>query len=185
MKHIFIICLLAISYRPYAQTNENSAPIDLYAGYGIGTAQDIMTTLSSSLASALLPGQIKRIDIKGLGAVFGGIDFHAGKRATVGIQINYASYDEKYKMNNGSTENLTTNYLTPMARGKMNWVNKPAFSFYSALAAGPTFISSKNDSGDKDHKVAFAFQLSAIGIRAGDHIAVFLEGGFGFQGILS
>ncbi len=188
MKKIFILILLALPVVASAQPasgSDSKGNIEVYAGYGLLSAPDLITGFSNIFTGALLPGMVKKIDSKGFGTVFGGIDYYAGNRFAVGAQYYYSSYESQYEMQNESTATLNTQYHTLLIRGKGIWVNNPSFQFYSALAAGPSFVKAVNDNDETKNSVVFAFQVSPIGIRVGNQIAFFLEGGFGYQGLVS
>lgn len=179
--------VIMVSLQIRAQSTNELRGTELYAGYGIFTAQDILTGFSSTLAASLLPGYIDRIDAKGFGTAYAGFDYFVGRRVSLGLQLNYAQYDESYTLSNNTSTTLKTSYLTPMVRTKLAWVHNPGFSFYTSLAAGATFIQSKNESsgGQTDKTTGFAFHISPIGIRVGNAVALFAELGFGFQGLVS
>lgn len=185
--NLIALFLITISLPTMAQSSDDLPDTELYAGYGILTAQDILTGFSSTLAGSLLPGYVDRIDAKGFGTAFAGFDYFVGRRLSLGLQLNYAQYDESYTLSNNSTSTLKTSYLTPMVRTKLAWVRNPGFSFYSSLAVGATFLQAKNQStgGQTDKTAGLAFQVSPIGIRAGNAVALFAELGFGFQGLIS
>lgn len=184
MKKLLVVILLAATTHAFAQ-EDNKGKVEVYGGYGIATAQDIISGLSNMLAGALVPGLVKRVDTDGMGAVFGGVDYYLSDRGAVGLQINYASYDQTYSTTGGSDVKIKTTYFTPMIHGKYNWLNKQYFQIYSAAAVGGSFIGAKDKDNKKDNRFTGSFQISPIGLRAGSTIAVFAEAGFGFQGIIS
>lgn len=184
MKCLLVIVFALLSIVTYGQ-QDNKGKTEVYAGYGVVTAQDIISGLSNMLAGALLPGMVKRIDVKGGGAYFGGIDYYAGNRVAIGLQINYASFDQQYSLSSNDTSSIKAKYFTPLVHAKFIWIGKEFFQVYSAVSGGATFITAKNDEKEKDNKAAGAFQISPVGIRAGNNLAVFVEAGFGFQGLLS
>ncbi|UFH52808.1 hypothetical protein [Spirosoma sp. KNUC1025] len=178
---------LALSLNVMAQSTDDLHRTEVYAGYGLLTAQDLLTGFSSTLAASLLPGYVERIDAKGFGAAYAGFDYFVGRRVSLGIQLNYAQYDESYKLTNNTSSTLKTSYLTPMVRSKLAWVRNPGFSVYSSVAVGATFIQSKNEtSGSQtDKTTGLAFHISPLGIRVGNAVALFAEVGFGFQGLVT
>lgn len=184
MKRLSTAFFLFFSIISYGQT-DNKGKTEIYGGYGIATAQDIITGLSNILAGALLPRMVKRIDVNGGGAIFGGVDYCISNRTTLGLQANYASYDQTYKMSDGSTSTMNTKYATFMLHSRISWVNKPSFQVYSALSGGIAAVSGKTRNDDKKTRTTAAFQISPVGVRVGNNIAFFGEFGMGFQGILS
>lgn len=188
MKKFFVLMLIALPLTAYAQPAsgfDSKGSIEVYAGYGLLSAPDLITSFSNIFTGALLPGMVEKIDSKGFGTVYGGLDYYAGKHFALGAQYYYSAFERQYQMQNENTATLNTKYHSVLIRGKGIWVNKPSFQFYSALAAGPSFVSAKNDNDETKNNVEFAFQASPLGIRVGNHIAFFLEGGFGYQGLIS
>jgi hypothetical protein len=180
------LILLMLPFYTMAQSADDLPRTEVYLGYGILSAQDVLTTFSSALATSLLPGYVERIDAKGFGTAFAGFDYFVGRRLSLGLQLNYAQYDENYKLSNNTSTTLQTSYLTPMVRSKLAWVHNPGFSFYSSVAAGATFLQSKNPgNGQTDKSTGLAFHVSPIGLRVGRTVAFFAELGFGFQGLVS
>lgn len=188
MKKLLALLLIGAPVAGLAQSGadfESKGNTEIYVGYGLLTAPDLITGFSNLFTGALLPGMVEKIDSKGFGSAFGGIDYYLGNRFTLGIQYAYASFERRYEMDDESIATLKNQYHTLMLRGKGVWVAKPVFQLYSALAAGPSFARAKNNKGETKSNTEFAFQVSPIGIRVGNHIAFFLEGGFGYQGMLS
>ncbi len=184
MKKLLLIMLLAISYSGFAQTS-NKGKLDIYVGYGLLTAQDIIQISGTMWSGVLLPGAFDKVDIDGFGAVFAGIDYYLNDRASLGLQVNYAAYDATYKLSSGGDFKIKNTFITPMIHAKANWVNLKYFQLYSAIAAGASFITGVDDNNKKGNSTSFAFQVSPLGLRVGNTFSIFAEGGFGYQGIVS
>lgn len=191
MKKLFSALLIVISCYANAQTTTTDpyvgqkGKIEIDAGYGIFTAQDIIMGVSTIVSSALLANAVEKVNAEGLGSFFVNLDYYVGEKTAIGIQFNYARYKTNYKMSSGNIESLKTKYFSPMLHGKVNWVNKSLLNIYSAAALGATFYTSKNEAGEKKNITSFAFQASPIGLRVGNKVAFFAEAGFGFQGLIS
>ncbi len=188
MKRLFTMMLVALPlFATFAQTNsfDTKGKVEINAGYGIATAPDIISGFSNMFTGALLPGVVERIDSEGFGSPFASADYYISNRFAVGLQYNFANYVHHYSLTDESIADLSNRYHTAMVRGKGVWINKPMFQLYSTVAAGPTFVTAKNEMGHVDNKIHFAFHASPVGIRVGNQIAFFVEGGIGFQGLIS
>lgn len=188
MKKSLVLLLFALPLVTLSQSGsdfDSKGKTEFHVGYGLLTAPDLINGFSNLFTGALLPGMVERIDSKGFGTVFGGIDYYLGNRFALGIQYDYASFENQYEMQNESNASLKNRYHTIMVRGKGIWVNKPQFQLYSAFSAGPSFVHAENDKKETKDNVTFAFQGSPVGIRVGNHFAFFLEAGFGYQGMVS
>ncbi|MDD3700225.1 MAG: hypothetical protein PHC55_01195 [Bacteroidales bacterium] len=188
MKKLIVLILAVLPFLSFAQSDsgfDSKGKIEIYAGYGLLTAPDIITGFSDIFTSALLPGMIEKVESRGFGAAFGGLDYYISNHFTAGLQYSYASYEHTYDMQNQSVAKMNTKYHTLLARGKGIWLNTSLIQLYSVVAVGPSFTKADNDLGDTKTNTAFAFHVSLIGIRVGNQIAFFTEGGFGYQGLIS
>lgn len=184
MKKLLLIALLAVSFNGFAQA-DNKGKKDIYVGYGIVTAQDIIGATTSGLVGALVPGGYDKIKVSGMGAAFLGLDYYLSDKVAVGLQANYSSFTAEYVQSSGDNPTAKLNFFTPMARMKVNWKNERSLQVYSSVAAGASFSKGKSHANTTSRSNNFAFHISPIGVRLGNTVAVFGEAGFGYQGLLS
>lgn len=130
--------------------------------------------------------------------------FHAAAtakvwRLTVGVEGSYESIsvrnDFSYVTNAGpqpATVKANSNYWTLMARAQWNYWSFPGLKLYGGLAAGTYGVKSilkENTSNETpDHSTTgsgFAYQVTVVGASLGGKIAVFLEGGYGYLGLVN
>lgn len=187
MKKLILLIFTVFALSAYAQP-DNAGKVEIYAGYGLVTAQDIIF-IHSTMWTGVLVSDLHEdvVDVNGFGSVFAGFDYYNSERISFGAQLNYASYEAIYKVKSGSEQQIkiATKFYTPMLRGKVNWINGSLLQLYTTVAAGATFMQGSADNGKKDTQAAFAFHVSPVGVRLGNTFSVFAEAGFGFQGLLS
>lgn len=120
-------------------------------------------------------------------------------RVTVGVEGSYESIMVKnqfsYVVGNavyGGTQKTNHNYWTAMARVQWNYFSFPGLKLYGGLAGGTYGVTSKlkentsNETPDNSTKGSgFAYQATVIGASLGGKIAVFLEGGYGYLGLVN
>lgn len=188
MKKLIVLVLAVLPFLSFAQYDsdfESKGKVEIHVGYGLLTAPDIITAFSDIFTTALLPGMIEKAESKGFGTFFGGAEYYINNHFTAGLQYSHAAYEHTYNMADQSVARMNTQYHTVMVSGKGIWFNQSLFQIYSALAVGPTFTKAENELGDTKTNTAFAFHISPVGIRIGNHIAFFAEAGFGYQGLIS
>ena len=188
MKKLIVLVLVVLPFFSFAQYDsgfDSKGKIEIHVGYGLLTAPDIITVLSDVFTTALLPGMIEKVESKGFGTVFGGAEYYISNHFTAGLQYSHAAYEHTYDMDDHSVAKMNTQYHTILIRGKAIWLNQSIFQLYSTLAVGTTFTKAENELGDTKSNTAFAFHTSPVGVRIGNHIAFFAEGGFGYQGLIS
>lgn len=179
MKRLFILCMLILPFQMQAQDIKYRST-DIYGGYGIITAQDMVVLMASTFGGVFSFGNAEEIKLKGLGAYFVGTDYYVSENFSLGGQINYSYHSIEYKLSGGATQHSAISFVSPMVRAKIDWGKY----FYSALGAGVSFM--KNQSGnDIERHIAPAFQISPIGFRTQGKLSFFAELGLGFQGLAS
>lgn len=141
--------------------------------------------------------------VKGTETVTSTGAFHAAVytkvwKLTVGVEGSYESMMVKnqftYSSGNstvGGEQKTNHNYWTAMARVQWNWWSAPRFKLYGGLALGTYGVTSKlkenNSNETPDTKTSYeatAYQVTAVGISVGNKISVFLEGGYGYLGLV-
>lgn len=165
--------------------NSNQGEFEINAGYGIATLPDFINIFSSVLGAALVPGAVERIDGKGLGNYFIQLNYYLTDRMAVGLEMSYAQYQTTFIMNSGGSNAYQSKYITPMILGKYNWLNRPSFKMYSSAAAGLSLYTGVGETSGNSKESHLGFQLTPIGIRAGNKVAFFAELGFGYQGMVA
>lgn len=98
----------------------------------------------------------------------------------LGVTGVYEKIDVYYK---NPAAKSTYNTVAILANGQYNYIVKPRFDLYSRLGAGICNFNQTGGNGDVSDNL-FAFQVTAIGIRAGGVFNTFVEAGFGYEGLI-
>lgn len=131
-------------------------------------------------------------DSKQLGTLAAEYFYHLDDpKLAVGGILTYAQYGEDLVKKNSSIKvgERTRHYISAIPAVKYSWVNKNNWAIYSKIGVGPMLMMERaedleKDTDDKDSKLYFMYQVSAIGIEFGGKLRGFIEGGVGEQGIL-
>jgi hypothetical protein len=85
--------------------------------------------------------------------------------------------------------NLNRYYSNLTAEVTFNYINRPYLKLYGLGGAGLLYLKQtytpENRVKEKDSLCAFDFQVTPIGIKAGNKFGAYLEAGFGYKGIIS
>jgi opacity protein-like surface antigen len=146
-------------------------------GVPILPVQEIATGISAIITDVL--GQ-RVDDIKARGAFSLAYRYFPSRRWGVGVTGVYQRIDVNYK---NPPAKSTFNTITVLANGQYSYIIKPRFDLYSRLGAGICSFNQSAGAGDSNDTV-FAFQVTAIGIRAGGVFNSFIELGVGYEGII-
>lgn len=122
-----------------------------------------------------------------------GLEYHYRISRVVGVGAiaTFSKHNEDEIMGDLLTTSSKNSYFTLMPSMKFNWLRRGNWGLYSKIAAGAslrhcsmdkTSLSEKTKSSENE--VFFNFQVSAIGIEAGNqNVLGFAELGVGEQGV--
>ena len=153
--------------------------------YGLGSASDILSTLTSAFAAAAGDQS------SWWGPV--GVEYYYHLTPVVGwgAVAEYAkckAMDDKAKV-----VGLNETFITVMPSVKFNWLRKKHFGMYSGLSAGVMLLSmsvddkvkASNPDAKDETLTRFMFQATALGAEfGGEQFRGFVEAGFGEKGML-
>ena len=182
MKKIYLALLLffLLSNLSYSQQKKN----EIYGSYGLASVQEISSILNDIIILPFVGGDFT---IKSrVGPFIAGYKRNLSDHFTVGISGSYTSFDKEYTILNSNDLKFTVEntFITALADANFTYNPGNIVQLYSGLSAGVSSFQQK-DSIETDNSTITAFQVNAIGIRAGKNIAAFLELGFGYKGIIN
>ncbi|KPQ13676.1 MAG: hypothetical protein HLUCCX10_12420 [Algoriphagus marincola HL-49] len=163
-------------------SSAQESKVEVRAGYGILSAQAMGSVLSNSIVGGL--SGYEKTDISTGGVFMFSLLFNPSNRISFGLDFGYEKLDVLYESPSQPNVTSTDRFITVMPRIDLRYVNKEAYSLYGSLAAGGSFLSAGRGN-ESEQGVAFAYQITPIGIRFGNNIALFAEAGFGFRGLLN
>lgn len=177
-KYLSFTIAMLFSIAVFAQESK----LEVRAGYGVLSAQAMGSVLSNAIVGGL--SGYEKSDISTGGALTFSLLFNPQNRVSFGLDFGYEKLDVVYKSDSQPNVTSTDRYITVMPRVDLRYVNKESFSLYGSLAAGGSFLS-VGRGNESEQGVAFAYQITPLGIRFGNNIALFAEAGFGFRGLLN
>ncbi len=184
MKKILYIFSLLCTVALGANAQDYETPSnEISVSWGLGSGPMIADAFASGLTGSTEYGmQTGNISAQ----------FMHNLNKTIGIGVTASFEGLSAKKTDEMTEDLSNNYITIMPTARAYWFRKSMFGMYSRAAAGVTFnsfdyLNAKDGKTVKDSEseVSFAWQVSPVGIEIGSNkVSGFLEGGFGYQGLV-
>jgi hypothetical protein len=175
-----ISCLLftlLISEVAVAQKEKSvSKKHQITVGAGLLTIPDLLTDISAIASDAV--GQDVD-EVKSSGAYSLSYRYFPSRQWGIGITGVFEKIDVHYT---NPAAKSTFNTFAMLVNGQFNYIMKPRFDLYSRLGAGICNFNQTGGGNTNDN--IFAFQVTAIGVRAGGVFNTFIEAGFGFEGLL-
>ncbi|QIL41884.1 hypothetical protein G7074_23020 [Pedobacter sp. HDW13] len=182
MKRILLLVLL-IGFTNLVRAQK----FEIYGAYGLGSAQEIIDGLSDMGTSLITGGNASSTTSHGFGPIIVGANYYLTARLTAGVL--YSNTSSKSTVSAGSTagSDYKNTYNVFMARTDYRYVNK-TIQLYSGISLGASIAKTKPENGNSTNTASstdFAYQVNALGIRAGKNIGAFAELGFGYNGIIN
>jgi hypothetical protein len=194
MKRIVFVLLLlsstALAQQQRRMSYTNDPDFEIMASIGFAPWQQMNMSLGDGftvpIADSISGGDTDpKITTSSKGTFYVGIQGFLNRKWTAGMHILYGKY---YQTNNYANKNevvFSNTYIGGFARTEFIWANTEMVEFYSSASLGAMNVASQESLQEPVNKVEPIFQLSPIGMRVGNNIAVHIEGGFGSVGILS
>lgn len=198
MKNTLLAIFLFSTTLVHAQEtmSNKKGSLEVRAGYGVLTAPNLAEGIATGLSEDLASSGYTSVDISGSGAFIGSLIFVPDNRISFGLDVIYDISKVAFIYDPAGNptylkENTETSYLSLLGRLDFKYINKPKFKLYGSLAAGIAFRNAENLTASsaalntEKSQMGGSFQISPLGISAGNKVAFWAEAGFGFRGILS
>ena len=185
----FVFCAgSSAKAQDFDPNNEPKSEISL--GYGAISSSNTLDVFAD-VVSAIFGARYQN------GAFIGPLSaeyfYHVSPLVGVGGIGVYTRHDQDVVQKEQVTGKRKSDYFTIMPAVKFNWLRKSKWGMYSKLGAGYTHgsytttgkDSSGNDTRSTSYNNLFNFQVSLVGIEAGNRsIRGFAELGYGEQGVI-
>lgn len=182
---IAIIALVGISFYSYGQKKH---VLELRVGAGAITAPDIMEGIGTAVTDAIITDNFQTVDANGESTWMATVLIFPESRFTVGLDVIANQTDLTFQYDNAiPDQHSSANYLSFMGRLDVKYIKKGMVRLYSSIGAGVCSRSAeRTDNGveSTNQSTGACLQITPLGIRVGQKIAVWGEVGFGFRGII-
>ena len=189
MKRLITLMMLLSFIIGSTQARDRKHEFSVSAG--ALTTNDILDLYTSVLTTTFTMGYYKE-ENKDISAAYGAsYKYYLTKRFSLGADFTYQSMTADAVSGDQQVGTTDKSFYTFAARADFNYVANPAFKLYSGIGIGFTQINQEytpNSSGDTPNTInegTINFQINALGIKVGRGFGAFLEGGFGYRGIVN
>ncbi len=161
---------------------------ELRLGAGAFSSNDLIDSYSDVASSAITGGMYSVSDEKTSGNYSLTYRYALKPRLSVGGAVVYSRLTSDFNSGGSSTGKSLNNYFTLAPEVEYKYINKKNFRMYGFVGAGMTLNNQKvTESGapSTSNTPYFNFQVTPIGIQVGHNFGGFLEGGFGYKGIVN
>ncbi len=155
-------------------------------GYGMITSSQIVDIFTNVLLITITIGQASKVDNKYPGAFVLNYRYSGPSRLAFGFTFAADRASGNLAMSGNPVGTYTENYYTGAVEMDFRFINRRNFCLYSGLGVGLTVRKGTYTYSDTEtSSSAFpVIQVTLIGFRVGDKIALFGELGGGYKGVL-
>lgn len=172
----------------FAQNQKGT--IEINGSYGFISAPRVANYASNILGSVGTLGNYDVCDHENSGPVSVHPKYYISDKIKLGLNITFEQEKEKTMDNGLNTGKIKSNYYSFMPSVTYNYWQQDNCQVYGCVSLGvgtenSTFspVNKELYSEKTEHSVKFAYQVSLFGIRYGKKVGVFMELGYGYNGI--
>lgn len=171
----------ALSSYSYGQQKRHEFSV----GYGLVTSSQIADILTSLLLVTITIGEAAKVDNKYPGAFVLNYKYVGKSRLAFGLTMAIDRASGKLAQSGNPVGTYTENYYTGAVEMDYRFINRKNFCLYSGLGVGltvrkGTYTYSDTETSTNSFPVV---QVTLLGFRVGDKIALFGELGGGYKGV--
>ncbi len=188
MKKLFLLLLMLQVGNSFAQTK--SGAIEINGSYGFISAPRVSNYESNIIGTVGTLGNYDVCDHKNAGPMSVHLKYYLSDRIKLGLNLTFEQQKEKTMDNGLNTGKTKSNYYSLMPSFTYNYCQQDNCQIYGCVSLGAGIGNSTFMPADKEiyrkkttNSLQFAYQVSALGIRYGKKVGVFMELGYGYNGI--
>lgn len=187
---LFVISLITIISFSRVNAQEENSMHEISFGAGILSTSNVVFGFADVFANAVsVVGQVKFEDISASPVYHLNYRYWIKQRFAIGTTLAFGTEKGDGMVNGKYDGNLNRYYSNLTAEITYNYINKPLLKLYGLGGAGLLYINQsytpENREKKKESLYAFDFQITPIGIKAGNTFGAYLEAGFGYKGIIA
>ncbi|MDI6844822.1 MAG: hypothetical protein QME28_01665 [Candidatus Saccharicenans sp.] len=179
---IVVMMIFSLAGPAYSQQKRH----EFSAGYGTVTTSQIVDIFTNVILISLTLGEAAKVDNKYPGAFVFSYKYSGGSRLGLGLTFAADRASGNLAMSGNPVGTYTENYYTGALEIDFRYINRENFCLYSGLGAGVTVRKGEYRYSDTE-KSSSAYpvvQVTLLGFRLGNRIALFGEVGGGYKGVV-
>lgn len=177
-----LILMIFLTFSPsYSQQKRHEFSV----GYGMITSSQIADILSNVLLVTITIGEAAKVDNKYPGALVLSYKYAGRSRLAFGFTFVVDRASGKLAMSGNPVGTYSENYYTGAVEMDFRFINRERFCLYSGLGLGLTIRKGeyRYSETETSSNTFPAIQVTLLGFRIGDKVALFGELGGGYKGV--
>jgi hypothetical protein len=190
MKTKILLIISALSIFPFTgmKAQEDERKHEISFGAGIFSTSNLIFTYGDAIVNSFA-GEVKLEEQVASPVFHVNYKYFTSKKFSIGAILTAGTEKAIGKSENQHHGDLKRFYSNIAIEPVYNYINKKYFKLYLLAGAGLLYLHQNYtpENGEKKEQslYAFDFQLTPIGIKVGDTLGAYLEGGIGYRGIVS
>ena len=184
---VLVLVLILSTTAPAAGLD--APPPEFRAGIGAVPAQTLLELFTDLTVTALSFGTIAPDTETKNATVFAEWTRPTGARTSLIVHANYARYEKSYKIEGSGSYagDITDDFYTLMLGLKRHYVLTRGLAIYGDVMVGACLLRSSTDIDEVEtqNKAMVAWQVTPLGLRFGEKIALDVAAGFGYKGLFT
>ncbi len=191
MNKVFFGCLLGILTATAAFAKGSDSDFkknELRGGVGFLSSNELISTYSDLLSTSLTGGNYSVSNEKTPGNFTLAYRYGLNKRLSLGSTFAYSLLKSDVNFNGSKTGTSTNNYFTFAPEVEYKYLYTKNFRLYGFAGAGLTLNRQEVKEYGKvstDYNPFFNFQVTPLGVQLGNKFGLYVEAGFGYNGIIN
>ncbi|MCX8159343.1 MAG: hypothetical protein N3G18_00240 [Candidatus Saccharicenans sp.] len=179
------LTLLLMSFFFVSPSSGQEKRHEFSAGYGLVTSSQIVDIFTNVLLITITIGQAAKVDNKYPGAFVLNYKYSGRSRLAFGFTFAVDRASGNLAMSGNPVGSYSENYYTGAVELDYRFINRKNFCLYSGLGLGLTVRKGKYTYSETETSSSAlpAVNVTLLGFRVGDKIALFGELGGGYKGI--
>ncbi len=191
MKKVFFCCLLGILTVTSMFAQESVSDFkknELRGGTGLWSSNELISNLSDLLSTSLSGSTYSVSNEKTVGNFSLAYRYGLNRRLSVGGTLAYSLLKSDVNFEGSKTGTSANNYFTAAPEVEYKYLYTKNFRLYGFAGAGLSVNRQKVEENGKtsiDYNPFFNFQVSPLCVQVGNNFGLYVEVGFGYNGIIN
>ncbi len=191
MKKIIFGCLLGVlTATSLCAQNENAdwKRHEIRGGAGLWSTNELIGNYSDLMSTSLSGGTYSTSNEKTPGNFSLTYRYGLNPRLSVGGSVAYSLLKSDVNFNGKKTGTSSNNYFTVAPEVEYKYIHTKNFRLYGFAGAGLTLNNQEikeNGKTSSDNSPFFNYQVSPLCAQLGNKFGVYVETGFGYNGIIN
>ncbi|MDR0835717.1 MAG: hypothetical protein LBN11_03935 [Tannerella sp.] len=190
IKNSLIISIMIVSSFAEIKAQEDERKHEISIGIGVWSTSNLSFALGDALVNAIdFAGNVKFEDQTASPAYHISYKYFPTQKFSIGATMTAGSEKATGRIENQYDGSLKRIYSNIAIEPAYTYLNRKYFKLYVLAGVGLLYLhqdyTPNNGNKNKQSLYTADFQITPIGIKVGNTLGAYLEGGIGYKGIVS